>query len=643
MTPFDPKAMARNRGQVLYRFRPNQTFDHVGGYTAQVRQYARDDAYHGPVLDDDYLIGEAMHFVRRWRAEGRRAPGTTASDRAPEYPEDLPLAEQHYTVTVPGKVYCLVWPRVFRCSRPTCGRVWESADPRPGVDQWPPACPACNMHEGNRQLQFVFVHQCGELAAMRPPESCPRGHTRGFRLNDHVSRFKDFRWECLACRLPIEVRAFCANRSGCRWDNKMMSPLVHTAGSAFVGHGVTVVNPPTRDFSRVARTPAFIVGTLGRWLGECTEEEARGLAEGNAGGELPEEVADAIRGLEEAGLHERAQRLRGLYPSVDISALRTRVATRLGYDPVDDDRGVALARHLATYQRVVHLSRIDLARLRATAPSSDRASRYATYPHALSRAGFEPSGTALVTDFPVTYLALGYSRGGFAPTEADLVAYKGRAAQGQALTTLLYANPTDTEALTFALDSNRVDRWLVANALASEDELDRAGGSKRWFAARLDPFAGQLPTWDASQLPTRDDSSFGTRALFELLHTAAHQLVRALAVDSGYSETGLSEYLFPYDLAFAVHPNGGSEFTIGALRTVLEQNLDEIIDRAVDSYACLYDPNCMLANRGADHGCLHLPETSCQSWNRFLSRWHLYGDPQGEWIGYWDPRLGASA
>jgi len=119
----------------------------------------------------------------------------------------------------------------------------------------------------------------------------------------------------------------------------------------------------------------------------------------------------------------------------------------------------------------------------------------------------------------------------------------------------------------------------------------------------------------------------------------SHQVIRALAVDSGYSETGLSEYLFPYELSFAVHPNGGSEFTIGGFRTVLEQNLDEVVTRAVENATCIYDPNCMVANRGADHGCLQLPETACQSWNRFISRWDLFGSPDGTWIGYWDPRL----
>jgi hypothetical protein len=245
----------------------------------------------------------------------------------------------------------------------------------------------------------------------------------------------------------------------------------------------------------------------------------------------------------------------------------------------------------------------------------------------------------LVNEFPVTYLAIGYTRGGFGAREVDLVAYKGRAARGQQLTTLLYASPTDTEALVFALDRGRVARWLVANHVAMHAELDEAGGPHRWFAAHLDPADGQLPRWDPDDDVLRGDPEYGARALFGLLHSMAHQVLRALAVDSGYSETGLSEYLFPYELSFGVHPNAGSEFTIGGLRTVLEQNLDEVVERAVGNATCIYDPNCMVANRGADHGCLQLPETACQAWNRFISRWDLFGSPDGDVVGYWDPSL----
>lgn len=644
MTTFNPREMARSRGQVLYRYRPGQTFDHPGGYVAQVRQYGRDDAYQGAALDPAYLIDEAMNFVRRWRVEGRQAAGAEAgSDRAPEFPEDHPIAHQHYEVVIPGKVFCRVWPLVFRCAGVGCGRVWEARDPRPGVDTWPPVCPSCRNERGNRQLQYIFVHACGEMLAMTPPRECPRHHTAGFRLNDQVSRFQDFRWECLQCGTPEPVRAFCPNRSGCRWTDKMMSPQVHTASSAYSGHGRTLVNVPREDFARVAQTPGFVVGTLARWLDECSEEEAHALMSGAGGDGIPQAVLDSIRAMEETGqeaLVEQARALRRQFVPVNLDDLRARVEGGLGFDPLGDDgRGRLLAEHVGVYERVLALPKLTLARLRESANGAGRASRYENYPTALRRRGFDPERCMLVNEFPVTYLSIGYTRGGFGAREADLVAYKGRPARGRAITNLLYASPTETEALVFALDRPRVERWLVLNNAATEAELREAGGAHRWFAGQLDPEDGQLPRWDPDDDVVPGDPDYGARSLFRLLHSAAHQVLRALAVDSGYSETGLSEYLFPYELSFAVHPNGGSEFTIGGLRTVLEQNLDEIVDRAVENSSCIYDPNCMIANRGADHGCLQLPETACQSWNRFISRWDLFGSPDGTVIGYWSPEL----
>lgn len=647
MTTFNPGDMGRNRGQVLYRYRPTQTFDHPAGYVAQVRQYGRDDAFRGPLPDPGYLINEAMNFVQRWRVEGRDAQGADGTrDAAPEFPAEEGLAHQHYEVVIPGKVYCRVWPLVFRCARSReCGRVWEAADPKPRVDEWPPACPRCHNRRGNRQLQYVYVHSCGEIAAMTPPREClPRHHTVGFRLNDQVSRFQDFRWECLECSAPQPVRAFCPNRSGCRWGEKMMSPQVHTASSAYAGHGRTLVNVPREEFARMAQSPGFVVATLARWLGECSEDEAHALISSGGGG-IPQAVLDSIRAMETTGqetLIEQARALRRQFVPVDMEDLRSRVAQAVGFDPLGENgRGHLLAQQVGVFERVLALPKVTLESLHRSAVNASRASRYQNYPAALRHAGFNPDGCMLVNEFPVTYLAIGYSRGGFGAREADLVAYKGSAARGQQVTNLLYASPTETEALVFALDRFRVERWLVANGAATQAELDDAGGPHRWFAAHLDPEDGQLPRWDPDREALPEDPEYGVRALFRLLHSTAHQVLRALAVDSGYSETGLSEYLFPYELSFAVHPNGGSEFTIGGFRTVLEQNLDEVVDRAVDNDTCIYDPNCMIANRGADHGCLQLPETACQSWNRFISRWDLFGSPDGELVGYWSPQLDA--
>ena len=630
---FDPsdRDMKRDRGNVLYRYRPDQTFDHSGGYIAQVRQYANDDAYDGPPLDRGYLVGQAMRLVQWWRAQGRGADGTAAgSDRAPEFPSDAPLAATHYQVVIPGKVFARVWPRVIRCAKAGCGRVWEAPDWRPGSN-WPPPCPTCGNAEGNRQLQFVFAHECGEIQSLRPPKHCGNGHG-AFRLSDSVSRFKDFRWECLTCGMRLNVQMFCPNTSACSWTDKLMAPLLHTAGSAYSGQGLSLVNPPVLEASRRAGTPGYTVATIARWLGECSTEDYERLTSAAAAArDVPQEVLDSIKVMEDAGLTEQAAALRRRFLPVGLEELTDSLEKLLGYHPVEDPRGPQLAASLSTYQQVLALDRLSLDQLENLSSTPDRRALYQSYPGVLRSAGINPDATCLLGNFPVTYLAVGYCRSGFEPRQADLVPYRGRLSRNGPLTTLLHANPSTTEALLFGLDLDRVLRWLHANGLATPARVPDVTTMKRWFAGSLEAGNGQPPVFA--------DGASGAERLFGLLHTISHQLLRALAVDSGYSETSLSEYLFPYELAFALHPNDRSESAIGALRAVLEQNLDAVVNRALDNDTCMYDPNCMEANDGADHGCLLLPETACRCWNRYLSRHYLYGTPDGSLTGYWDTQL----
>jgi hypothetical protein len=530
-------------------------------------------------------------------------------------------------------VFARVWPRIIRCARATCGRVWEAPDWKPG-SEWPPPCPTCGNGNGNRQLQFVFAHECGEIQPLRPPKNCGRGHN-AFRLNDSVSRFKDFRWECLSCGMRLTVQAFCPNTTACSWTSKLMAPLLHTAGSAYAGQGLSLVNPPVRETARRTGTPGYTVATIARWLGECsTEDYERLTTAAQAAADVPQEILDSIAAMEATGhepLMEQAAALRRRFLPVGLDQLTERLEKILGFHPVDDERGLRLAASLSTYQQVLDLDQLSLDRLEDLASTRARRALYQSYPAILRTAGISPDGTCLLGDFPVTYLAVGYCRSGFGPREADLVPYRGRLSRSGPVTTLLHANPSTTEALLFGLDPDRVLRWLLANGLVTQAQVPDVRSMKRWFAASLDAGNGQPPAFA--------DGASAAERLFGLLHTISHQILRALAVDSGYSETSLAEYLFPYELAFALHPNDRSESAIGALRAVLEQNLDAVLNRALENDTCMYDPNCMEANNGADHGCLFLPETACRCWNQYLSRHYLYGSPDNSLTGYWDHSL----
>ena len=72
--------------------------------------------------------------------------------------------------------------------------------------------------------------------------------------------------------------------------------------------------PPTEDFARLARTPAFVVATIGRWLGECTKDEADKVLRGADTAVGDPEILETIQELEatrDPDLVARAEKLRG--------------------------------------------------------------------------------------------------------------------------------------------------------------------------------------------------------------------------------------------------------------------------------------------------------------------------------------------
>ena len=192
------------------------------------------------------------------------------------------------------------------------------------------------------------------------------------------------------------------------------------------------------------------------------------------------------------------------------------------------------------------------------------------------------------------------------------------------MTTLLYANPTTTEALLFGLDLDRVLRWLLANGLATPAQVPDASDLKRWFAAYLDASNGQLPVFaDGVSRSSRQQELFG------LLHTVAHQLLRALVRRLrvlGDVAVGVPVPLRARLRAPPQRPQrvshrraargAGAEPGRGGQPGAGQRHLH-------------VRPQLHGGQRGADHGCLFLPETACRCWNRYLSRHYLYGSPDG--------------
>ncbi|MHB8152814.1 MAG: hypothetical protein ACYDGW_12240 [Vulcanimicrobiaceae bacterium] len=631
-----PENMQRGRGQLLQRYRPDQTFDHESHFIACVVDYRPDRSY-DEEIDRGRLIEIGARYVRRWRADAARALNRRP-DGAPTFPPDTAVASNFYDIIVPASLNFSFYPLTVTCGNAQCRRVYVlPRAPEPGQEIG--RCPSCHA-DPSYQMQYLLVHGCGHVKAFEPPRLCDAGcQNKGFRLDARASRFRDFRWVCMNCGAAKEVVGYCDNQA-CGFQAKIMHPEVHTSGQAYVPHNVRVVNPPSPGDRSVAHTAGYRLGVVGKWLDVCTDAEFEALRTGVNQG-MPPAVREAIAALRDIA-PDRAAELEAKYAPLDMDRLRERIGERIGVAVAADDLALMLlSSQLETYDRTMRRGSITLQILSDQAASESRRVLYERYPLSLTEAGLDPEKVVLVPDFPVIELAVGYSRGGYTASEADLRSYRGAQAKRQSTKTVFYAHPQRTEAIVFGLDRSRLMRWLDANALASSQETGGAAGLVHWFARYLSRRGDELEWIEFERDPQAEDRAGD--AVVRLIHSMSHQFIRALSVDSGFMETSLSEHFFPYHLSFAIYPRANGEFVVGGLRTVMEQALDEVVRRALGNDACLYDPNCIVANRGADHGCLFLPETACSFRNRnsHLSRWELFGSPEGSFIGYWDTRLDA--
>jgi len=184
--------------------------------------------------------------------------------------------------------------------------------------------------------------------------------------------------------------------------------------------------------------------------------------------------------------------------------------------------------------------------------------------------------------------------------------------------TWLPACETRGEGIFFQFSESLIQDWVKRNP-AYEREFEV--GYQAWRATKnLDPNKGYP----------------GIRYI--LLHTFSHALIRQLAIECGYTSASITERIYsrnPTDgdpmagvLIYTAAPD--SEGTLGGLCALGEPDkLGRHIRQALDKMSlCASDPLCSDHLVGRDdklhgaacHSCSFLPETSCESGNRFLDR-----------------------
>lgn len=215
------------------------------------------------------------------------------------------------------------------------------------------------------------------------------------------------------------------------------------------------------------------------------------------------------------------------------------------------------------------------------------------------------------------------------------------------------ADSSAPEAQPLALDGTL--RWLPANVVRGEGiflefhrEVVDEWAQQPNVHTRISNLINSYNKRQVSRgLPEREMD-----AAFVLLHTFAHALISELSYSCGYGSASLRERLYwsPRDRsdpmlgALIYTASGDSEGTLGGLvRQGESDRLPLTISEALrKAQWCSSDPVCIEssgqgidnANLAACHGCVLLPETSCEEGNRLLDRALLVGKPDMKDIAF---------
>ena len=176
------------------------------------------------------------------------------------------------------------------------------------------------------------------------------------------------------------------------------------------------------------------------------------------------------------------------------------------------------------------------------------------------------------------------------------------------------------EAYYFRLNIDVLRHWLTQLGCADESYL----GSESTLAGALlmsaEPRDRFLTAHDSPRAPHLYDAVYG------LLHSFAHHVMKGIATFSGLDLGSLGEYLFPVDLAFAVYRNGLT-MDLGNLSALWRNNWLQFLEylaRYTLTLGCNLGALCVRQG-GACADCFMLPEVSCIGANKYLSRSLLIG------------------
>lgn len=141
-------------------------------------------------------------------------------------------------------------------------------------------------------------------------------------------------------------------------------------------------------------------------------------------------------------------------------------------------------------------------------------------------------------------------------------------------------------------------------------------------------------------------------AVYVLMHTFAHLMIKQMSMSSGYSSSAIRERIYFGDKMAGILLYTGSSDKEGSLGGLVELgNIDQMTNLMRDAFqealVCTNDPECMSnlpagknSNGAVCHSCCMISETACENGNRMLDRGLVVPIPGREECSYFKELVG---
>lgn len=666
----DDSYMERGKAQVLFNYLPDNTFDYTG--KTGIHKVESLDVVQRSDLDTEYIGRQVLNKVRAWQASDYGAVGY------PDYSDSFQLVE-------PKEVETSLFPLLFRCT--TCERIHSYQDTSELARyNRSMRCKADGCSGTLQQHQFVFIHECGEIRAPYPGQCNRCGSYDDWTFETYGSqRFRNAEWRCKSCQNTKDMEAWC----DCDLSSSRMQPTVHRASSAYQPHHITVINighqvaGDASDPRFGKATMAKYLGLTDEPL-QSIDLDSRRVSEEREEKEWQlEQYRDMYESSGAEQIREEIERLEEELEAMDDGdePIGEAVAMMIASLDTDEDLPESTQQSVVDIFQYLNLTReLDRRTAREVIMEAGPDTSQSRQRRELKADRVDSQATELgiseisfVEDFPITNVVFGYTRINREPDDSRLRAFSEAQVDSSGDGTPIFADTVETEGVQVDLDPEQVLQWLLENSRKESDIAEDLRRSildsdlpasrsipvgRDWSVSTVNDWltgaeissteteslenwseeeirawivanVGEIPSFERMVIESDSEHDEGANAItyfvYHLLHSYSHLVLKHGTQLSGISRTSLAEFLMPRALSFVFYSNQRTDFNIGALYTLVESSLRDLLgEMAARGDDCVYDPVCSREG-GACHNCLHLSEVSCTHFNRNLSRDFVYG------------------